>query len=90
MIAAALKGLVRLYQLTLSPIVGGACRFEPSCSAYALEALDRYGAGKGLRLTIARLLRCHPLGPAGYDPVPPVPPVSKVPEVEEGARRRAG
>ena len=81
MIATALKALVRLYQLTLSPIVGGACRFDPSCSAYALEALDRHGAWKGSRLTLARLLRCHPLGSAGYDPVP---------EAEEGGRGRAG
>lgn len=70
MIAAILKGGIRLYQLTLSPIFGGACRFDPSCSEYALQALDRHGAWKGLQLAGARLLRCHPFGSAGYDPVP--------------------
>jgi hypothetical protein len=68
--AAILKGLIRLYQITLSPILGGACRFEPSCSAYALEAVERHGAVRGARLALARLLRCHPFGAAGYDPVP--------------------
>lgn len=70
MIAAVLKGFVRLYQITLSPIFGGSCRFEPSCSAYAIEAIDRHGAWKGSRLAVARLLRCHPFSRAGYDPVP--------------------
>lgn len=70
MSAAILKGLIRLYQITLSPIFGGACRFEPSCSAYALEAVERHGAVRGARLALARLLRCHPFGAAGYDPVP--------------------
>ena len=70
MSAAILKGLIRLYQITLSPILGGACRFEPSCSAYALEAVERHGAVRGARLALARLLRCHPFGAAGYDPVP--------------------
>lgn len=81
MIANVLIGLVRVYQMTLSPILGGACRFEPSCSAYALEAMERHGAWKGSRLVLGRLLRCHPLGSAGYDPVP---------EVEEGGSRRVG
>jgi len=80
-IANVLMAMVRVYQLTLSPIFGGACRFEPSCSAYALEAIDRHGAWKGSRLAAARLLRCHPLGSAGYDPVP---------EVEKGGGRRVG
>jgi putative membrane protein insertion efficiency factor len=65
-----LVSLIRVYQLTLSPILGGACRFEPSCSSYAIEAIDRHGAWKGMRLAAARLLRCHPFGSAGYDPVP--------------------
>ena len=70
MIAAVLKGIIRLYQVTLSPVVGGSCRFEPSCSAYAMEALERHGAWRGGTLTIKRLMRCHPFAAAGYDPVP--------------------
>lgn len=68
--AAIIKGAIRLYQLTLSPIFGGGCRFDPSCSAYALEAIDRHGAWRGTRLACARLLRCHPFAAAGHDPVP--------------------
>ena len=68
--AWVLKGLVRLYQLTLSPIFGGSCRFEPTCSTYAIEAIDRHGAWRGAGLAARRLLRCHPFGTAGFDPVP--------------------
>ena len=62
--------LIRACQATLSPLMGGACRFEPSCSNYGLAALDRYGFFKGGWLTLRRLLRCRPFGPHGYDPVP--------------------
>ena len=72
MTASLVKGLIRLYQVTLSPVFGGACRFEPSCSAYALEAIDRHGARRGMKLAGARLLRCHPFGTAGFDPVPDI------------------
>lgn len=65
-----LRALVRLYQLTLSPWVGRECRFLPTCSNYALEALERHGALKGSYMTLCRLLRCHPFGGRGYDPVP--------------------
>ena len=65
-----LIGLVRVYQATLSPFLGGACRFEPSCSHYGIEALRRHGAIRGSWLTLRRLLRCRPYGPSGYDPVP--------------------
>ena len=65
-----LIGLVRVYQATLSPFLGGACRFEPSCSRYGIEALRRHGALRGSWLTLRRLLRCRPYGPSGYDPVP--------------------
>jgi putative membrane protein insertion efficiency factor len=62
---------VHAYQLLLSPFTGGACRFTPSCSDYAIEALNRHGAWKGLRLAVARVARCHPFGSSGIDPVPP-------------------
>jgi len=61
---------VRAYQVTLSPLFSGCCRFEPSCSNYMIEALQRHGVFKGLYLGIRRLLRCHPFGDSGYDPVP--------------------
>ncbi len=63
--------LVRAYQIVLSPLFRGCCRFEPSCSAYAIEALQVHGALKGCALAFLRLLRCRPFGPHGYDPVPP-------------------
>lgn len=63
--------LVRGYQLLLSPYIGGGCRYQPSCSRYALDALRRHGAVRGGWLTLRRLARCHPLGGMGYDPVPP-------------------
>lgn len=69
--AKALIFLVRLYQATLSPLMGGHCRFHPTCSAYSIEALRTHGARRGAWLTVRRLLKCHPLGGAGFDPVPP-------------------
>jgi uncharacterized protein len=62
---------VRAYRLVLSPWVGNSCRFQPTCSAYALEALERHGALRGSWLTVRRLLRCHPFGGSGIDNVPP-------------------
>ena len=62
--------LVRAYQVTLSPMFSGCCRFEPSCSNYMIEALRIHGAVKGSWLGVKRLLRCHPFGASGYDPVP--------------------
>ena len=62
--------LVRAYQLTLRPFMGGQCRFVPSCSEYSIEAYQRHGAVKGTWLTIRRIARCHPWGGSGYDPVP--------------------
>ena len=61
---------VRAYRLLLSPWVGHGCRFQPTCSVYALEALAKRGAFVGTALMIRRLLRCHPWGGSGYDPVP--------------------
>ncbi|MEE9129742.1 MAG: membrane protein insertion efficiency factor YidD [Phycisphaerales bacterium] len=62
---------VRLYQAALSPLLGGHCRYHPTCSEYAVEALAGHGALRGSWLILRRVLRCHPLGGAGYDPVPP-------------------
>jgi putative membrane protein insertion efficiency factor len=62
---------VRLYRVTFSPMVGMNCRFQPTCSAYALEALETHGALRGGWLAARRILRCHPLGGSGHDPVPP-------------------
>lgn len=69
--------LIKLYQLLLSPLFTGSCRFVPSCSAYAAEAIERHGVLRGTWLALRRLSRCHPLGAAGFDPVPPprqIPP----------------
>lgn len=68
---SALKGLIRLYRYCISPLLGPSCRFYPSCSCYAEEALDQHGVARGLYLTTRRLLRCHPWHAGGYDPVPP-------------------
>ena len=62
--------LVRFYQLGISPLKPPSCRFTPTCSQYAIEALRKHGPVKGLYLTVRRLLRCHPWGGSGYDPVP--------------------
>lgn len=66
----ALKLLIRIYRLGISPMLGPTCRFYPSCSCYAEEAIERHGALRGSYLTARRLLRCHPWHPGGYDPVP--------------------
>jgi uncharacterized protein len=66
----ALKAVVRAYQLLVSPLLPPACRFLPSCSEYAAEAIERHGALRGAALALRRLARCHPWGGSGYDPVP--------------------
>ena len=68
--ARLLLMLVEAYRVALSPLPGGFCRFLPSCSIYAQEAIVRHGAGRGSLLAARRLLRCHPFHPGGYDPVP--------------------
>lgn len=68
---------VRLYRATFSPLVGMNCRYHPTCSAYALEALEKHGAVKGSWLAFRRIMRCHPLGGSGYDPVPEKPAEKK-------------
>jgi uncharacterized protein len=68
---ALLRGLIRAYQLLLSPLLGPSCRYLPSCSSYAAEAIATHGSLRGSWLALRRLLRCHPWGGSGYDPVPP-------------------
>jgi uncharacterized protein len=63
--------LIRVYQGTLSPLIGPACRFHPTCSQYAIEAIRRFGVMRGSWLAVKRIGRCHPWHPGGYDPVPP-------------------
>lgn len=72
MIARLLALLVRLYRLLISPLLPPACRFYPSCSAYAVTALERHGAVHGTFLVVKRLCRCHPFHPGGIDPVPDI------------------
>jgi hypothetical protein len=74
MMRAVLMGLVRGYQLLLSPMLGSSCRFEPTCSAYSLQALERHGAAAGTYLTLRRIGRCHPWCDGGLDPVPQTRP----------------
>jgi putative membrane protein insertion efficiency factor len=70
-VKAVLTALIRLYQLTLSPLLGPRCRFHPSCSHYLQEAIGTHGVLRGLWLGLCRFGRCHPFHPGGYDPVPP-------------------
>lgn len=63
-------GLIKLYQYSISPLLGPACRFEPSCSSYGIEALKKHGFWKGSFLTLKRISKCHPWGGSGHDPVP--------------------
>jgi len=67
---ALLLVLIRGYQYAIRPLLGANCRFYPSCSDYAWEAIERHGALKGTRLALCRVMRCHPYHPGGYDPVP--------------------
>jgi len=69
--ALLLRVVIRLYRWTLSPLLGPRCRFAPSCSAYALDAIDTHGPWRGSWLASKRLARCHPWNEGGYDPVPP-------------------
>ena len=68
---ALLLALIKIYRYALSPWLGSNCRFHPSCSAYALEALQSHGTLRGSLLAVRRVLRCHPWHPGGHDPVPP-------------------
>ncbi|HRQ73985.1 MAG TPA: membrane protein insertion efficiency factor YidD [Phycisphaerales bacterium] len=94
--SAPFIALIHLYRWTLSPIVGGQCRYEPTCSRYALEAYRTHGPIRGTTLTLRRLLRCHPFVRGGYDPVPipkapsraesGPPPYKEPPPTQEGPR----
>ena len=74
--------LVQIYRVTISPLLGANCRFEPTCSSYAIEALRQHGAFRGSVLAAKRIARCHPWGSSGYDPVPG-------PEADEDEDRNA-
>lgn len=76
MIRSLFLGLIRSYQYFVSPLFGPACRFHPTCSAYAYEAISLHGPLKGVYLGFRRILRCHPFHHGGYDPVPPPAPVN--------------
>ena len=82
--AAVLRGAVLAYQWTLRPVLGCNCRFDPSCSDYALEALRGHGAARGAWLAARRVLRCNPWHPGGYDPVPPPPGPAPGATLEQG------
>ncbi len=69
-VSAALLACIRFYRFALSPLIPPRCRFQPTCSAYALEAIERHGPWRGTRLAVGRVLRCHPLCQGGWDPVP--------------------
>lgn len=70
MIRSGLVGLLRIYKLLISPLLPPACRFYPTCSQYASEAIAKHGAVRGVWLAVRRLARCHPGNPGGFDPVP--------------------
>lgn len=70
LLALPLVLLVRIYSYVISPLLGTNCRYEPTCSTYAIEALQKYGAFRGTALAARRIARCHPWGGSGYDPLP--------------------
>lgn len=86
---AALLGLIRAYRAAISPLLPRACRFYPSCSEYAGEAITTHGVWRGLTLAAARLLRCHPWCEGGVDPVPSRECVKHAPEIGRTAKGRA-
>ena len=69
-VSVILISFIKIYKIVLSPFIGNACRFEPSCSQYGMEAINKHGAFKGSWLTTKRVCSCHPWGRHGYDPVP--------------------
>ena len=87
-LAHGLRLTVRAYQVAVSPLLPPACRYVPTCSAYAIEALERHGALRGSWLAARRLLRCHPVrilgGGSGFDPVPPARPAGRPCDIAQG------
>jgi len=67
---ALVINLIKIYKKFISPLIGANCRFQPTCSSYCEEALNRHGFFKGLKFSFKRVLKCHPCGGSGYDPVP--------------------
>ena len=80
-----LIGIIRAYQLVLSPLMGRQCRFEPTCSCYAIEAIKRHGSVRGGWMGVKRICRCHPFSPGGYDPVPEPDESKTAPESTESS-----
>jgi len=81
--------ILRAYRYVLSPWIGGQCRFTPTCSVYAMQAIELYGAGRGSWLALKRLLRCHPLCPGGHDPVPGTDPEPELDPADKPPARSA-
>lgn len=84
-----LLALIRAYRYILSPWIGQQCRFTPTCSVYAMQAIEAYGPGRGSWLAVRRLLRCHPLCRGGHDPVPGLDPEPQLEPLEEPAESEA-
>ncbi len=70
LIKKILIAIIKLYKFAISPIFPSSCRFYPTCSSYSIEAIEKFGAGKGSILAVKRIFKCHPFHPGGYDPVP--------------------
>jgi uncharacterized protein len=89
-VARVLLAIIGFYRVAISPALAPSCRYTPSCSAYAVEAIELHGAGRGSWLALRRLLRCHPFHAGGHDPVPPpVGPAEKVTPVTRRPARPA-
>lgn len=87
MLGRILIGVVRFYQAAISPLSPASCRYTPTCSSYAIEAITRHGSVKGSWLALRRICRCHPWGGVGYDPVPEAPSRSKIDDDHGDAAR---
>lgn len=88
MLRSVLVGVIRFYQVAISPWMPAACRYQPSCSQYALEAIRLHGSVRGGWMAVRRLGRCHPWGGSGYDPVPPLPGAPEGPHASDRAGPR--
>jgi len=90
MLKKLLLGSIKLYQRAVSPNLPNSCRFYPTCSEYSKQAIQRYGPIKGLYLGIRRILRCHPLNPGGYDPVPGMEDNEELTNKDKGNKAKEG